>query len=161
MIRTTLVDLPSSLSAERHDHIAVLRLSRPEKRNAIDLTMVHGIDRFFSELPSNIRAERDLAERVGVSQPAIYRHFTDLDDLLSTLCRNGFDAFDETERQVMAKSSDPWARLRGLIRAYIHFATNNPAYFRIMFDSGFANRPENIGRARLTKPANRFAMRWR
>ena len=56
MTRTTLVDLPSSLSAERHDHIAVLRLSRPEKRNAIDLTMVHGIDRFFSVLPSDIRA---------------------------------------------------------------------------------------------------------
>jgi len=93
---------------------------------------------------------RDLAERVGVSQPAIYRHFTDLDDLVSTLCRNGFEAFDEIERQMMAKSSDPWARLRGLIRAYLHFATNNPAYFRIMFDSGFANRPENIGRAQPT-----------
>jgi AcrR family transcriptional regulator len=32
---------------------------------------------------------RDLAERVGVTQPAIYRHFTDLDDVLSTLCRDG------------------------------------------------------------------------
>ena len=93
---------------------------------------------------------RDLAERVGVSQSAIYRHFTDLDDVLSTLCRNGFEAFDKLERQVMAENSDPWARLHGLIRAYIHFATKNPAYFRIMFDSGFANRPENIGRARPT-----------
>jgi hypothetical protein len=37
-----------------------------------------------------------------------------------------------------------------LIRVYVHFATNNPAYFRIMFDSGFANRPEKIGRARPT-----------
>lgn len=90
---------------------------------------------------------RDLAERVGVSQPAIYRHFTNPDDLLSTLCRDGFDGI---ERQSLAKSSDPWARLRGLIRACIHFATNNPARFRIMFDRGFANRPENIGRARPT-----------
>jgi AcrR family transcriptional regulator len=93
---------------------------------------------------------RDLAERVGVTQPAIYRHFTDLDHVLSTLCRDGFDAFEKIERQVLARSSDPWLRLRGLIRAYIRFATNNPAYFRIMFDSGFANRPENIGRARPT-----------
>jgi hypothetical protein len=31
-----------------------------------------------------------------------------------------------------------------LIRAYIHFATNNPAHFRIMFDSGFANRPRTL-----------------
>jgi AcrR family transcriptional regulator len=51
---------------------------------------------------------------------------------------------------MLTEASDPWARLRALIRVYVHFATNNPAYFRIMFDSGFANRPENIGRARPT-----------
>lgn len=56
MTHGTQFDLPSSLSAELHDDIAVLCLSRPEKRNAIDLTMIHGIDRFFSELPANIRA---------------------------------------------------------------------------------------------------------
>jgi AcrR family transcriptional regulator len=93
---------------------------------------------------------RDLAERVGVTQSAIYRHFKDLDDLLSTLCREGFDAFAQIERQVLADSPDPSARLRALIRLYSQFATSNPAYFRIMFDSGFANRPENIGRARPT-----------
>jgi hypothetical protein len=38
----------------------------------------------------------------------------------------------------MADSPDPSVRLRALVRAYIHFATSNPAYFRIMFDSGFA-----------------------
>jgi enoyl-CoA hydratase/carnithine racemase len=49
-------DLPSSLSVDFYDDIAVLRLSRPEKRNAIDLAMIRGIDRFFSELPAGIRA---------------------------------------------------------------------------------------------------------
>jgi AcrR family transcriptional regulator len=93
---------------------------------------------------------RDLAERVGVTQSAIYRHFNDLDDLLSTLCREGFDAFVKIERQIMADSPDPSVRLRALVRLYIQFAISNPAYFRIMFDSGFANRPENVGRARPT-----------
>jgi AcrR family transcriptional regulator len=93
---------------------------------------------------------RDLAERVGVTQSAIYRHFNDLDDLLSTLCREGFDAFAKTERQIIADGPDPSVRLRALLRLYIQFAISNPAYFRIMFDSGFANRPENIGRARPT-----------
>jgi AcrR family transcriptional regulator len=93
---------------------------------------------------------RDLAERVGVTQSAIYRHFNDLDDLLSTLCREGFDTFAKLERQIMADSPDPTIRLRALLRLYIQFATSNPAYFRIMFDSGFANRPENVGRARPT-----------
>jgi enoyl-CoA hydratase/carnithine racemase len=56
MIYTTQSDLPGSVSVELHDDIAVLYLSRPEKRNAIDNAMIHGIDRFFSGLPAGIRA---------------------------------------------------------------------------------------------------------
>ena len=56
MTHTTQFDLPSSLSVELHDEIAVLCLSRPEKRNAIDDEMIHGIDRFFGALPAAIRA---------------------------------------------------------------------------------------------------------
>jgi AcrR family transcriptional regulator len=67
---------------------------------------------------------RDVTERLGVTQSAIYRHFTDLDDLLSTLCHDGFDAFAEIERQVMSDNLDPWVRLRALVRAHIHFATS-------------------------------------
>ena len=56
MIHDTQFNLPSSLSAEMHNDIAVLRLSRPEKRNAIDDEMIHGIGRFFGALPAAIRA---------------------------------------------------------------------------------------------------------
>lgn len=49
-------DLPRSLSVELHDDIAVLSLSRPQKRNAIDHEMIRGIDRFFGGLPVHIRA---------------------------------------------------------------------------------------------------------
>lgn len=56
MTHTTQFDLPSSLSVELHDEIAVLCLSRPEKRNAINNEMIHGIDRFFGALPAAIRA---------------------------------------------------------------------------------------------------------
>jgi AcrR family transcriptional regulator len=92
----------------------------------------------------------DVSERVGVTQSAIYRHFADLDDLLSTLCRNGFDAFAEAQRQATAGNPDPWQRLRALVRAHLRFAISNPDYFRIMFDGGLANRPENIARAQPT-----------
>ncbi len=53
--RLTL-DLPPSLSAERQDNIAILRLSRPQKRNALDDTTVNGIEEFFAKLPGDIRA---------------------------------------------------------------------------------------------------------
>ena len=48
--------LPSSLRAERQGALALLRLARPEKRNAIDDAMVLGIETFFSELPGDIKA---------------------------------------------------------------------------------------------------------
>jgi enoyl-CoA hydratase/carnithine racemase len=37
------------------DDIALLKLSRPHKRNAIDEAMIRGIDRFFSALPAGTR----------------------------------------------------------------------------------------------------------
>ena len=49
-------DLPPTLKAERHGAIAVLTLARPKKRNALDETMVAGIEAFFSSLPDDIRA---------------------------------------------------------------------------------------------------------
>ena len=49
-------DLPPSLQAERHGAVAVLRLNRAAKRNALDDTMVAGLESFFSALPDDIRA---------------------------------------------------------------------------------------------------------
>jgi enoyl-CoA hydratase/carnithine racemase len=49
-------DLPPTLRVEWHGAIAVLTLARAQKRNALDDTMVHGIETFFSALPEDIRA---------------------------------------------------------------------------------------------------------
>jgi (methylthio)acryloyl-CoA hydratase len=49
-------DLPASLRAERKGEIAILRLSRPEKRNALDDATILGIEAFFAALPDGIKA---------------------------------------------------------------------------------------------------------
>lgn len=49
-------ELPASLAAERRGEIAVLRLARREKRNALDDEMIFAIERFFTALPDDIRA---------------------------------------------------------------------------------------------------------
>jgi enoyl-CoA hydratase/carnithine racemase len=48
--------LPPTLHAERRGAVAVLKLNRPEKRNALDDGTVRGIETFFSTLPDGIRA---------------------------------------------------------------------------------------------------------
>jgi enoyl-CoA hydratase/carnithine racemase len=49
-------DLPPTLKAARRGAVAVLTLSRPEKRNALNDPTVRGIETFFEALPTDIRA---------------------------------------------------------------------------------------------------------
>ena len=57
MPRTPLnIDLPASITAERDGDVAFLQLSRSEKRNALNDTLVNGIEAFFAGLPDDIRA---------------------------------------------------------------------------------------------------------
>ncbi len=48
--------LPESLKVESRGPVALLRLSRPHKRNAVDNVTIAGIERFFADLPSDVRA---------------------------------------------------------------------------------------------------------
>ncbi len=49
-------ELPSSLAAERDGDIAILRLARPEKRNALNDPTVKGLETFFTTIPEGIKA---------------------------------------------------------------------------------------------------------
>jgi (methylthio)acryloyl-CoA hydratase len=51
-----LAGLPQSLRAERQGDVAVLRLNRAQKRNALDDDTVIGIEKFFTALPEGVRA---------------------------------------------------------------------------------------------------------
>jgi enoyl-CoA hydratase/carnithine racemase len=53
---TGFSQLPASLAAERKGAVAILRLKRAHKRNALDEETVRGIEVFFSELPDGIAA---------------------------------------------------------------------------------------------------------
>lgn len=50
------MELPASLDVQRDGEIAILRLARPAKRNALDDATVRGIDQFFAALPDGVRA---------------------------------------------------------------------------------------------------------
>jgi len=48
--------LPASLAAERQGTVAILRLKRPEKRNALNDEAILGIETFFTSLPDDVSA---------------------------------------------------------------------------------------------------------
>ncbi len=48
--------LPPSLTAKRKGNVAILRLSRPQKRNALNEEIILGLEAFFAALPKDIKA---------------------------------------------------------------------------------------------------------
>ena len=55
---SSFAKLPPSLHAERKGDIAILRLARPEKRNALDDATVLGIEAFFSSAAGRHQGRR-------------------------------------------------------------------------------------------------------
>jgi enoyl-CoA hydratase/carnithine racemase len=49
------IELPQSLQVEWREELAILRLARPEKRNALNDPTVRGIGAFFSNLPARVK----------------------------------------------------------------------------------------------------------
>jgi AcrR family transcriptional regulator len=91
----------------------------------------------------------DAARQAGVSVAAPYRHFKDKEALLAEIAADGFGMF----RDALAKAvqSDPKDKLKRLVEmgvAYVEFALQHRAHFKVMWESGIAkaNYPE-VGEA--------------
>jgi AcrR family transcriptional regulator len=76
---------------------------------------------------------REAARRLGVNHRAAYRHFADKDALLAAVAEQGFRGLIEATRVQAVGLVEPTARLAAAARAYVAFAADHPAHFRVMF----------------------------
>jgi AcrR family transcriptional regulator len=76
---------------------------------------------------------RRIADRVGISAPALYLYFRDKDALMLALCDQTFahlmQAIDEIEQTV----ADPLERVRRFGEAYVRFGLTHPDEYRLVF----------------------------
>lgn len=77
---------------------------------------------------------RTLAARVGVSPAAPYRHFRDREELLGAVAEGVYRALERALGVAfLTESGDPRARLVSVGVAYVRFAHDHPARFRLLF----------------------------
>jgi AcrR family transcriptional regulator len=76
---------------------------------------------------------RSVAGAVGVTPPAIYRHFEDKDELLLAVCERRFVEFDATVQAAAQDVEDPLLALRLRGEAYVRFGLTHPEHYRILF----------------------------
>lgn len=102
----------------------------------LTLALTQAAREILEEEGLNHLSLRAAARRVGVSQAAPYHHFKDKQALLASVATQGHLEFNNAMQEEMALAGDdPKARLIACGVAYVTFATDNPALFRLMFGS--------------------------
>lgn len=78
---------------------------------------------------------REVSRRVGVNHRAVYRHFEDLTALLAVVAEEGYRMLLAALEDALTplKRAGPDRRLEAIGVAYVAFAIDHPAHYRIMF----------------------------
>jgi AcrR family transcriptional regulator len=77
---------------------------------------------------------REVARRADVSHTAPYRHFANKEELLAAVAEQGFCNLTERMVERMAVAPDDVSKqLEAMAIAYVEFAAEKPAHFRVMF----------------------------
>lgn len=121
--------------------------SRPRPRRKAANRYHHGDLRraLLQEAASTIQAHgvegltlRAVADRLGVSRTALYRHFADKSTLLGAVALEGF----RTLRTVLVSAWEDGGRgldgFNAMGLAYVQFAITHPSHYRVMF-GGFVD----------------------
>ena len=108
--------------------------SRPYHHGDLRRALVDAARRLLeSEGPSALSL-RAVAREAGVSPAAPYHHFKDKAELLDAVAQEGWDILDQQMIEAKAKASGP-QQLTALGLAYVCFARDNPALYRVMYDA--------------------------
>ncbi len=97
---------------------------------------------------------RELSRRLHVSRGAPYRHFDDVEQLLATVVMDGYEKFIQIlNRVIQTTEVDDQEKFRQLGIAYVNFALEHPAYYRLMFDGRFFDNSKYPDIKRLARHA--------
>ncbi|MEM1127962.1 MAG: TetR/AcrR family transcriptional regulator [Bacteroidota bacterium] len=76
---------------------------------------------------------RGLSQRIGVSRTAPYRHFADKDALLAAVAAEGFSTLRQHLHTAIEAHPHGAASFESMGVAYVLFATDHAAYYRLMY----------------------------
>jgi len=84
---------------------------------------------------------RSVAREVGIAAPSIYAHFPDREAILWAVVQVVFDWIRATLEAASEGVDEPVERLLAGCEAYVSFALDNPALYRVLFARAFPELP--------------------
>jgi AcrR family transcriptional regulator len=76
---------------------------------------------------------RAIADRVGVTNPAIYMHWDHKDDIFTEVCSTRFAEFSSRVMAGLGGEGPVLDRLAEVAHAYVGFAEEHPEQYRVLF----------------------------
>lgn len=76
---------------------------------------------------------RKLADRVGVSQTALYHHFRDKQALLCAIGEAAIERFADEMQRGLAEAQGHEARFERFVTVYVRFALDHPELYELLF----------------------------
>jgi AcrR family transcriptional regulator len=95
--------------------------------------LLDGARALIGEMGVEALTLRAVARRVGVTTAAPYHHFADKAALVHALARESLEELDRVFQAALAGIDEPQEQLRALGVAYLLYAVEHPADFRLMF----------------------------
>jgi AcrR family transcriptional regulator len=102
---------------------------------------------------------RAVADAVGVTPPAIYRHFPDKAHLIFEVCSRQFERMGAEVEAALGPGADPLDTLAAVARSYARFGLANPEHYRIMFMGNADHTPELYADERMLDAGSFGAVR--
>jgi AcrR family transcriptional regulator len=120
--------------------------------------ILHEAARLFAERGFSGVSLEELGAAVGVSGPAVYRHFANKQALLGAILVRVSEGLLNGGRQVIAESHSPSDRLEGLIRFHVDFALTDADVIRVQ-DRDLASLSED-DRHRVRRLQREYVELW-
>lgn len=120
--------------------------------------ILHEAARLFAERGFSGVSLEDLGAAVGVSGPAVYRHFANKQALLGAILVGVSEQLLAGGREVLARSDDPREQLAGLIAFHVEFALSQADVIRVQ-DRDLASLGEG-DHARVRRLQREYVELW-
>ncbi len=106
--------------------------ARPYHHGDLRRALILAAERILEREGPQALSLRAVAREAGVSPAAPYHHFKDKSDLLNAIAEAGFEALGEAIKGAVAADTEKKMHTMGV--AYVKFARENPALYRVMYD---------------------------
>ena len=109
--------------------------ARPYHHGDLRRALVDAARRILEAEGPTALSLRAVAREAGVSPAAPYHHFKDKGELLDAVAQEGWTLLDEALAKAKAEAPSIREAMSGLGVAYVCFARDNPALYRVMYDT--------------------------